>query len=475
MRQLTTSGGQVITLNPEQNVALDKMFIWYSSGGIYFRLSGFAGTGKTTITKFFIEKLRHDAIFSRPVRLCVCAPTHNAKKHIERSVGAPGHTLQRLLGLAPDMSVDEFDPHKPEFVAKRASTLSEYDLVVLDEASMVNKPLFKFINEHIGTRTKLLILGDPGQLPPVGEKLSVIFTSELIRAHAELTSVERNAGPIAIVSAIIRNNPTSRYDLFEHSDMVDTDEFGNETGIKFQYLKEFGTEVLNKFLSQDYIDDPNYAKIMTWRNSQASWWNSNLRRRRVAQMHPGLPMLPVMQGDILMAHQGYEGKIQNGNDYMVLHVVPQQFMCQYPKGNGFDSVVLDTYGTNLVNVDTGATTFAHILDQDNQKNVDRYMKAHWAYVGMTKDNKDAWQQYFMFRAWCMLMHPIQTRPDGKFTITKDLDYAYAITTHKAQGREYNNVFVDAPDMNANWSVTERNSLKYVAISRAMDMVYYRES
>lgn len=475
MIQLQTKEG-LITFNSEQEEATARILRWYNSSEYFFLLAGYAGTGKSTISKYILQQVKAGSERTlsggRAPRICVAAPTHKAKKVIEKATGYPGHTLQRLLGLAPDISVDEFDPNKPEFKQKKPAIIDEYDLIVLDEGSMTNEELFKYINKALtktGVKTKMLILADPAQLPPVKEKLSVIFSSPLIQSSYLLTMVERQAkdNPALLVLDNLRNDVP-----FE---LVDSHRDGE--GIAFLHGSVFRDEAIKAFISEEYIEDPDYAKILCRTNDMCAIWNRGIRKAKMDSLHPGKEILPLMQGDVLMAHSGYEGKIQNSNDYLVLRSEKSQFDITYPGKEGKNLIArVKTYAVYLANVDTGGQVFTHVLDQSDENNVKTYMKAYWAYTNAASKNRSAWVHFFNFRSWVMIMTPISTSSDGKFSTGKDLDYGYAITVYRSQGSSYTNVFVDGVDIaNLTWDASGRNKLRYVSLSRMRKMAYYRIS
>lgn len=480
--------GRILTFNVEQEEATNEILEWYKSNERFFLLAGYAGTGKTTITKYIIRTIRSQkkgvkdsSSHTFPnTKICVCAPTHKAKKVIERATGLPGHTLQRLLGLSPDINVDEFDPNKPEFVPKRPAILKDYDFVVLDEASMVNTELFKFINKELnktGVTTKILILADPAQLPPIKEKLSPIFDSPLVTHKYLLTLVERQANdnPALYILDTIRNDTSVRFDQFEHTDALSPD----GDGVLFMKTVDFTSEVKRQFASDAYSEDPDYAKVLVWTNDMAAMWNTGIRKHKMELMHPGKEILPVMSGDVLMAYAGYENKIQNSNDYLVLASERSELDITYPGKDGQQILVrVKTYATRLKNVDTGVILFTHILDQSKKENVSNYLKAYWAYIGAAKAETSAWQQFFAFRSWVMLMEPIQLGAGDK-KIGKDLDYGYAITIHKSLATgSYKTYLIDWDLLRASYTLFSSNDwsiVKETKIGQSAAKLPYRKN
>lgn len=142
-------------LNKGQLEALDLLVDWYKDkrkGYETATLEGYAGTGKTTLIKFFAERLMIR-------KVCVSAPTNRAKNVIVNKTGLPGKTVHSLLGLMPNMDLATFNPRNPAFEPINPPNL-KYQLVIIDEASMINKDLYKEICEIAqDENTKVLFLG----------------------------------------------------------------------------------------------------------------------------------------------------------------------------------------------------------------------------------------------------------------------------------------------------------------------------
>lgn len=73
---------------------------------LLYTLDGAAGTGKTTIAREFISNLK-----ASKTQLAVTAPTHKAKKVIQDATDFKSQTIQKLLGLRPDVNLDGFNPN----------------------------------------------------------------------------------------------------------------------------------------------------------------------------------------------------------------------------------------------------------------------------------------------------------------------------------------------------------------------------
>ncbi|MCP4202819.1 MAG: ATP-dependent RecD-like DNA helicase [bacterium] len=151
-------------------------------------LTGGPGTGKTTLLKGILD------IFERKQqRVLLAAPTGRAANRLSEATGSTVKTVHRLL---------EFDPHTMRFRRDRQLPLKA-DLVVVDEASMLDVPLTYALLQAVPDRARLLLVGDVDQLPSVGpgkvlqdiiasEKLPVARLEEIFR-QAEASRIVVNA------------------------------------------------------------------------------------------------------------------------------------------------------------------------------------------------------------------------------------------------------------------------------------------
>jgi exodeoxyribonuclease V alpha subunit len=116
-------------------------------------LTGLPGTGKTATMRALVDLLRDQ---KRTVRLC--APTGKAARRLSEATGAEATTIHRLLEYVPGegFARDADDP------------LTGVDLLVVDEASMLDVRLAAALLEAVGPRTHVLLVGDVDQLAPVG-------------------------------------------------------------------------------------------------------------------------------------------------------------------------------------------------------------------------------------------------------------------------------------------------------------------
>jgi len=170
-------------------------------------ITGGPGTGKTTVIRVILETYKK--MFPRNDGIVLCAPTGRAAKRLSEATDYPAFTAHKAFGL---WSEDD--------KVKDGEAESELNLVILDEVSMADMWLMSVIISRISSKTKLILVGDPEQLPSVGpgNVLYDMLLSGLV-PYVQLKQVFRQAAG----SSIARNAQTiseSSTDLLFDEDFI---------------------------------------------------------------------------------------------------------------------------------------------------------------------------------------------------------------------------------------------------------------
>ena len=210
-------------LTPTQDHALQAVKQWLKSDKQVFRLFGYAGTGKTTLAKYFAEGISGTVLFG--------AFTGKAA-HVLASKGCPNvSTIHRMIYIVQSEATEETIKHLQNLIQKERlkekpceksirlwrlhlekeqegnvsfrinpdSPVTDAKLIIIDECSMVNENMGL---DLLSFGTKVLVLGDPAQLPPV--KGGGYFTNQ--KPDIMLTEVHRQAkdNPILALATAVR-------------------------------------------------------------------------------------------------------------------------------------------------------------------------------------------------------------------------------------------------------------------------------
>ncbi len=161
-------------------------------------ITGGPGVGKTVCTRAIVETATEAGL-----AVSLCAPTGRAARRLAEATGHDAETIHRLLEWRPG---DEpgFGPEKP----------LPADLVVVDEASMVNLRMAELLLKGIGHQTHLVLVGDADQLPPIGagKPFSDLVESGVVPL-TRLTHIFRQAARSMIITAAHSVNRGEQPDL----------------------------------------------------------------------------------------------------------------------------------------------------------------------------------------------------------------------------------------------------------------------
>ena len=424
-------------------------------------LTGPAGSGKSTIVK---EIIRRSTIRS----VAVSAPTHQAKTVINKMTGYPGETIQSLLGLRPNINMEDFDPTNVMFMPQGQERISEYKLIIIDECSMIGPYIHNLIMKLSKQyKVKILFIGDKYQLPPVEKgnvnaKISKTFTAN---PQVELTEIMRQdaSNPVNELLHIAREDVINGTDLFipRLTKIVDT---FNDKGEGYMLRKgpAFINEIVKLYKSDEAKLDPYNTKLLAFDNATVNSVNSFLRKR----INPAEDYIAV--GDLIKGYSTvgketdvppyFQSHIRNSEDYIITSVEAKTFkICKIP-------IVL--YECKALN----CNDTLYMLHPSSKDVFESELVRRHGNGTMFR----AWREFYDFKNKILINYEVFNNYDDKVA-KKDFDYGYCQTTHKSQGSTYSNVGIYLPSFRACFNNFTRRSLLYVASSRTSKTIYVYDS
>lgn len=361
-------------------------------------ITGGPGTGKTTILNGILS------MYAKMGLSCLlAAPTGRAAKRLSEVTGEDASTIHRLLGAG-------IDPHTGDLVfTKDEENPLRADAVIVDEMSMVDIQLLYSLLQAIPDRARLILVGDPDQLPPVGPGFPF---SDMLRSGqlpaVRLTEIFRQAQQSLIVMNAHRVNAGQMPQLRD----VKNDFFflpsRSEEAVGQTIVGLCATRLPNNMGIQ-----PDQIQVLT-PTKKGYAGTVNLNKLLQASLNPPSPLKKERQfGDFTFREGDRVMQIRNNYDIM------------WTKSDG------SAVGTGIFNGDVGII-----------KSIDPNMEQ----LHVVFDDREA---------------------DYDFTQLNELEPAYAMTVHKSQGSEYRAVVMAA------WNGSQyllNRSVLYTAITRARDLL-----
>jgi exodeoxyribonuclease-5 len=423
----------VVTLTDDQEQAASEIMAAMATGDRYL-LTGYAGTGKTTLMQ---EVVRRMIQANRSVVLT--APTHKAVSVLAAKIAEAGIrdvpciTIHSLLSLRPK-------PHGDRLVFernKRANPVME-DVVVVDECSMLSADIMKHIRRHLPV-SFVLFVGDPAQLPPVGEVASESFDTKR-RSHLSTIVRQGADNPVLAATHTIRSsqggpmdwswcvaNKAPPYGVFLPGASID------------RWMER-------AFTSDDFNSDPDRFRYLCWTNARVADVNRKIRRWRYGDSTP----TPFMPGERAMLRAPIvrdDSILFNTNEELGI-VEIEQGMFRRPieprQGAPGWTAEIPSWRA-LIQRGTEAPVEVHMPRGDRA-----YNTAIARLSDEALDCRDRWGDLHGFKSAMARMQAI-----------------YALTVHNSQGSTFGNAFVDIHDIRrrAQSNPLETQQMLYVAATR----------
>ncbi len=455
-----------LNLSRSQEEAITKLEAFLSGPEQVYMLKGYAGSGKTTILKGLVSYLNEiEKDFS------LMAPTGRAAKVIREKTEQEAFTIHKSIYSYDDMvEIEDGDSFFYNYkIRNNVDVVGK--IFIVDEASMLSDAksegeFFRFGTSHLLTdlitytrvshdnvKSKIIFVGDPCQLPPVGDSSSKAFEPDYIKANfnlscveAEMKEVQRQTSDSAILdrAANLRKSISSG--------------FFNDFN-----LRPNGKDILNpsyETFLQTWQNTENSKIIIASKNKTCLDLNKQIREKRF-----GNASLPIQKSDIvIMGGNNYKKGIFNG-EFAVINEVSDITTQRTIALRGKNPVTLIWRNVELVFPDAESNNKVvkgKILE--NFLYGDNFLKPEETqalYVDFTSRHKDLKPKTEEFKEAIM---------EDEYFNPLLIKYGYAVTCHKAQGGEWDNVFTVWDHENQKGF----NCLTEVQLKRSKDNVnFYR--
>ena len=461
-------------LNDQQKTALQKIDDFANDKSkTAITLSGYAGTGKTSLMEMVAKKLGriHNVMFS--------ATTHQAAGVLKSKVGRYGFetsTVNSLFGItvSTDLTGKNYDTRK-KVRNYRDDKLHYGDIVIIDEASMLSDENYNDVVDIAKNRNaKVIFVGDKAQLAPVGQNnVSKVFR-DVNGEVVELTKVERT-GDNAILSeaTAIRNGQNFTYESAF-----------NAQGQGVAYVTPQSTEVISSIIetfTPGLKTNPNYLRILAFTNASVANYNNKVRQ------FLGYNGLPPQVGEPMLgyANWGYDkSRAYSGDPYQFVNSRSYKVIATQASYKGgirlsdgtvcsFDILPLkleDSMGEQVT------VPFIDIKNNVQNRNSAKLVAQEKEVLRVKAQAAKGIQKAKLWDAINDLENFLFVNDEIKGSQNnrlqdKVIDFGYAHTIHKSQGGTYTHVIMDDGGIESSRSTAEmKQQLKYVGVSRATDTV-----
>lgn len=412
-------------LNQEQMAAFQDVLAFINDPNRkYHRISGGAGTGKS----FFISKVADDILKHKNpdvplTNVAVTATTNKAAAVLKNTMQHRRGEIQTIYSFMNLRVHNDFTSGEQRVVPTAKWEVHQNTFIIVDEASMVSRVLYDFIDKGTMGTCKILFVGDENQLAPVKEHISPVYSKTKSESF--------------LISSVRQQNQQALMDLADMAkDTVLTGKFHKIQEVPGVIDFVSGNQMKGIMEREYHAENPN-KRILCYTNDKVRNYNLYVRELRgytrnyeVGEMLTNNSAAELVDKTRLYTDQVVE-VIERGEPYES-EVVPGG-VCDM-----VDLVVRDPDTWQIYNVTVTE-------DPNDREEVLKYWKS-----------RKKWDRFFKFRD----NHP-------------DLRSVAASTTHKAQGSTYDEVIVDLADIGKCTQDEMAARLQYVALTRPKNRIYIR--
>lgn len=380
----------------------------------FFVLHGVAGSGKTFLIRHIQEE--YNKVFQllkatgdigkKP--WVYTATTHKAAQALSQATGTETHTIHSLLNLK--LKAD-YRTGTHSLTRSSKEPAKENLIIIIDEASYIDYILLRAIEDYT-SNCKIIFMGDPVQLPPVGLNHCPVFLKEYPTAYLKQVVRQQATHPLTPILNDFRGYIENLSEQFPQVTLCPS---------IIHLSKELFLQAITEEFNSSW--NINASRLLAWRNKTVIKYNNLLFEQNTQRKH-------FVAGDCVINNHAVK-YIKTDAEVTIIEANPSQS--------------LDVQGYTYL-VDTGieyTRVFAPLKPSDYKKYKNKYLR---------ENNQDAVQR--IMDTWA------------------DFRPAYACTVNKAQGSTYDKVFIDLTDFKNFKDQRHLARLLYVAMSRAKYQVVF---
>jgi len=441
----------------DQSAVLKKIasYVTENKYDTIFLLTGYAGTGKTSVISAVVKTLE-----LLRIRSVLLAPTGRAAKVLASYAGKQAFTIHKKI-YRQKSSKDGMG----SFVLDR--NLHKDTYFIVDEASMISNissgtslfgsgKLLDDLVEYVysGTDCKLILVGDSAQLPPVGSTLSPALDPAALNEYgfglitAELKQVVRQSES----SGVLMNATGVRLQISENNLVHPSLDCLNFKDV----IRITGEQLIDELSASYGTCSLEGTIIVVNSNKQANRYNQGIRSRiffREEEISPG-DIIMVVKNNYSLVEEDEEGPgfIANGD------IAEVRKVWKYEERYGFRFAEMTLYFPDY-DFELESKVMMDVLHLDTpalpaEKNSELFRNILEDY----QDIRIRRKQYEAVR-------------NDKWFNALQIKFAYAVTCHKAQGGQWERVFIDQGMFNRNEITIDYLRWFYTALTRSTDRVY----
>jgi exodeoxyribonuclease V len=410
-------------LNPDQEAAAQAFYNFLFTDQKEFSISGPAGTGKTFLMQHLLTQTLQEykntcKLLDLPWNIYtpfLTATTNKAAEVLSQATGRFATTIHSHLNLTVET---DFGTGRTKAVKTNSFYIHGKELIVVDEASMINDQLYQLINLGTDNSCKILYLGDHCQMAPVFETISPIYRNP--KKSIYLTQPMRNAGQPALMALCDQLRQTV------------------ETGI-FHPIQEFPgvIDYLSEAQAKAYLDagfqrlNPN-RRVLCYTNKKVNLYNQHIRDIRNMS-----PMFVV--GEEVINNSALKTPQRMIQTDEALQVVSVDSTIRTHQIDPADpNSHLDVYQVTVLDKSMNQHSFSCPVDPARIHQLKNYYRSQ--------------------KRWNLVYQIENSYPD--------LRQRDASTVYKAQGSTFDEVFLDLTDIGSSTQNDQIARMLYVGASRA---------